>query len=61
MIYQVAVMERPRKKKDKEKLIWISDWIVADSPDQAGMKAVVENRDQISIEFDDMEILVRPF
>lgn len=61
MIYQVAVMQRPRKKKDKEQLIWISDWVVADSPDQAGMKAVVENKEHIHCDFDDMEILVRPF
>ena len=61
MIYQIAVMQRARKKKDKEKLIWMSDWFVADGPEQAGMKACMENRDDINIEFDDMEILVRPF
>jgi hypothetical protein len=61
MIYQVAVMQRAKKKKDKEKLVWMSEWITADSPEQAGMKAVVENRDKIMCEFDDMEILVRPF
>jgi hypothetical protein len=61
MLYQVAVMQRKRKKKDKEKLIWMSDWIIADDPQQAGMKACMENRDEIKCDFDDMEILVRPF
>ena len=61
MLYQVAVMQRKRKKKDKEKLVWMSDWLVADSPDKAGMKAIMEHRDEIDVEFDDMEILVRPF
>jgi len=61
MLYQVAVMQRKKKKKDKEKLVWMSDWFVTDSPEQAGMKAVVENRDDIHCDFDDMEILVRPF
>lgn len=61
MLYQVAVMQRKRKKKDKEKLVWMSEWFAAENPEQAGMKAVVENRDQIDCEFDDMEILVRPF
>ena len=61
MIYQIAVMQRARKKKDKEKLLWMSDWMTAESPEQAGMKAVVENRDKIECDFDDMEILVRPF
>ena len=61
MLYQVAVMQRPRKKKDKEKLVWISEWFPAESPDQAGMKAVIENKEHIDCDFDDMEILVRPF
>lgn len=61
MLFQVAVMKRKKKKKDKETLVWMSDWFVADGPEQAGMKAVVENRDKIKCEFDDMEILVRPF
>lgn len=61
MLYQVAVLKRPRKKKDKEELVWMSDWITAEGPDQAGMKAVMENREHITCEFDDMEILVRPF
>jgi len=61
MIYQVAVMQRPKKKKGKEKLIWISEWVTAESPDKAGMKAVMENKEHIDCEFDDMEILVRPF
>jgi hypothetical protein len=61
MLYQIAVMQRPAKKKGKEKLLWMSDWVIAESPEQAGMKAVVENRDDIHCDFDDMEILVRPF
>ena len=61
MIYQVAVVQKAKKKKDKDKFIWMSEWFVADSPEQAGMKAVAENRDKIECEFDDMEILVRPF
>ena len=65
MLYQVAVMQRAKKKKkkDKEKFIWMSDWFIAEGPEQAGMKAVMENSDQIrpNVEFDEMEILVRPF
>ena len=61
MLYQVAVMQRRKKKKDKEKLVWMSDWFVSESPEKAGMKAVVENTGSINIDFDDMEILVRPF
>ena len=63
MLFQVAVMKRKKKKKDKEELIWMSDWFVADGPEQAGMKAVMENSGVINgaVDFDDMEILVRPF
>ena len=61
MLYQVAVLKRKKKKKDKEELVWMSEWFVAEGPEQAGMRACMENRDKIEVEFDDMEILVRPF
>jgi hypothetical protein len=61
MLYQIAVVERARKKKDKDKFIFISEWFIAEGPEQAGMKGVLENRDKIICDFDDMEILVRPF
>lgn len=60
-LFKVAVMKKLKKKKDKEELVFMSDWFVAESPESAGMKAVIEHHKEINLDFDDMDILVRPF
>lgn len=61
-LFEVAVIELPRKKKQKEKLIVNPTFVLAKNEEQAYTGVLLDNAEELkAIDRDYMEILIRPF
>ena len=66
MLYEVAVIEHPKKKKGEskgmEKLIFGPDCVIAGDEQQAAISTILDNAGKFDgVDRDRMEVLVRPF
>lgn len=62
MLFEVAIIQHPRKKKGKESLLVPPTCVLAKTEEQAYTNVLLDNADKLAkIDRDYMEILIRPF
>lgn len=65
MLYLVALIQKPTKKEEEEgkqeSLILAPTPVIAKDDKSAAVQAVAANKDQISADLSNVEVLVRPF
>lgn len=61
-LFEVAVVQHPRKKKQKEVLVVKPTFVLAKNEEQAYTNVLLDNAETLNaIDRDYMEILIRPF
>ena len=65
MLYLVALVQKPTKKEEEngkqEELILAPTAIIARDDKAAAVRAVAQNKDKISEDLSNVEVIVRPF
>jgi hypothetical protein len=59
-LFEVAIIAQATKEKEEELLIPPTAMLAKDSQ-TAGFKAIMEHKDKITVDFDRVQVLVRPF
>jgi hypothetical protein len=59
-LFQVAILETGKKKKDLERLVVKPKWVIAKDAAKAGMKTAMEYKDD-DLDLDRMQVIVVPF
>ena len=60
MLFEVAIIETPRKKDGQERLALKPTFVIAKDSQSAAIAAVMENK-TLKIDRQRMQVLVRPF